>query len=578
MQKIIINNFILSLLFIGLVAYLSVSHSQEQNRSNNDLKTELSAEDNSADTNQNLLNKLQQLNGELAELNKTYASAEDLERHILWSQIRVKREEVIKELKDLINRTKKLEADGQETSQFNTFAREFIIKITGELEKSIKRSQQRILDLRQQRAATPKENLTALDNEIEERSTSIDGDLTTYSELSRMLESQGDDAARQYQYLDATIKKRAEVLTGILQFLNDEIEAIQTLEPATEEDKQANLVKLATYKQGVDKVARHLRASVAIMKDRGLDTSKYTQLLIKSTGELTEDIFQAKVALGLLQSGIESSWNWVTDNGSRWGTKLVVFALILLAFKFLAGIVKRMVNKAVTNSRLRISQLLRNQIVFFSGKVVMLIGLLVALSQLGIEIGPVLAGLGIAGFIVGFALQDTLSNFAAGMMILFYRPFDVGDLVEAGGVTGKVKTMNLVSTTITTFDNQKMVVPNSKIWGYVIRNITAEPNRRIDMTFGISYTDDIDHAESVLNDIVKTHNLVLSEPEPDIRLHTLGESSVDFIVRPWSRTSDYWAVYWDITREVKKRFDAEGISIPFPQRDVHITTEEKSTT
>ena len=164
---------------------------------------------------------------------------------------------------------------------------------------------------------------------------------------------------------------------------------------------------------------------------------------------------------------------------------------------------------------------------------------------------------------------------AAGMMILIYRPYDIGDLVEAGGVMGKVKTMNLVSTTITTFDNQKLVVPNSKIWGDVIRNITAEPNRRIDMTFGISYSDDIDHADRVLNDIVKNHELILSEPEPDIRLHNLGDSSVDFIVRPWARTRDYWTVYWDITREVKKRFDSEGISIPYPQRDVHILKDEK---
>jgi len=207
----------------------------------------------------------------------------------------------------------------------------------------------------------------------------------------------------------------------------------------------------------------------------------------------------------------------------------------------------------------------------------MFVGLLVALSQLGVQVGPVLAGLGIAGFIVGFALQDTLSNFAAGMMILIYRPFDVGDAVEAGGVMGKVKAMNLVSTTITTWDNQKLVVPNSKIWGDVIRNITAEPNRRVDMSFGISYSDDIDHAERILSDIVRSHELVLAEPEPDIRLHTLGESSVDFIVRPWAMTSDYWTVYWDITRAVKQRFDAEGISIPFPQRDVHLIQEKPAT-
>ena len=159
------------------------------------------------------------------------------------------------------------------------------------------------------------------------------------------------------------------------------------------------------------------------------------------------------------------------------------------------------------------------------------------------------------------------------MMILLYRPFDVSDIVEAGGVSGKVSRMNLVSTTILTFDHQTMVVPNSKIWGDVIRNVTAQTTRRVDLIFGIGYGDDIEHAESVLNDIIEKHEKILSDPLPAVELHTLGESSVDFVVRPWVKTADYWRVYWDVTREVKRRFDAEGISIPFPQRDLHVYTE-----
>jgi small conductance mechanosensitive channel len=187
-----------------------------------------------------------------------------------------------------------------------------------------------------------------------------------------------------------------------------------------------------------------------------------------------------------------------------------------------------------------------------------------------LEIGPLLAGVGVAGFIVGFALQETLSNFAAGLMILIYQPFDVGDSVEAGGVSGKVGQMSLVSTTILTFDNQKLIVPNNKIWGDVIRNRMSETTRRVDMVFGIGYADDVDRAERVLRDIVKSHELTLVDPEPTIQLNNLGDSSVDFIVRSWTKTDDYWKVYWDVTREVKRCFDAEGISIPFPQRDVHV--------
>jgi small conductance mechanosensitive channel len=200
----------------------------------------------------------------------------------------------------------------------------------------------------------------------------------------------------------------------------------------------------------------------------------------------------------------------------------------------------------------------------------MIFGLLIALSQLGIRLGPLLAGLGVAGFIVGFALQDTLSNFASGIMILLYRPYDVDDLIDVGGVYGKVNKMSLVSTTIATFDNQMIVVPNNKIWGDVIKNVTAQDKRRVDMVFGISYSDDINKAEAVFYDILKSHEKVLDDPEPMVRLHTLGESSVDFIVRPWVKIDDYWDVYWDVTKTVKMRFDQEGISIPFPQRDVHV--------
>jgi small conductance mechanosensitive channel len=176
----------------------------------------------------------------------------------------------------------------------------------------------------------------------------------------------------------------------------------------------------------------------------------------------------------------------------------------------------------------------------------------------------------VVGFVIGFALQDTLSNFAAGLLILVYRPFDVDDLIEAGGVTGLVSNMSLVNTTILTFDNQTIVVPNNKIWGDVIKNVTAQDLRRVDMVFGISYSDDIPGTEKLLAEIVASQKAVLNEPETMIRLHELADSSVNFIVRPWVKKEDYWETYWAITRAVKLRFDEDGISIPFPQRDVHL--------
>lgn len=171
-------------------------------------------------------------------------------------------------------------------------------------------------------------------------------------------------------------------------------------------------------------------------------------------------------------------------------------------------------------------------------------------------------------------MQDSLSNFASGLMILLFRPFDTGDVVDAGGVSGTVRSMNLVSTTIRTFDNKMMVVPNNKIWGDVITNASNVTERRVDMEFGIGYDDDVDRAQQILEEIVSSHPNVLKEPAPTIRMNALGDSSINFICRPWAKTADYWGVYWDVTREVKRRFDAEGIGIPFPQQDVHLYVAE----
>ena len=156
------------------------------------------------------------------------------------------------------------------------------------------------------------------------------------------------------------------------------------------------------------------------------------------------------------------------------------------------------------------------------------------------------------------------------MMILFFQPFDVGDVVDTSGVSGKVHSMSLVATTITTFDNKRVIVPNSKIWGDIITNASSVSQRRIDMEFGIGYNDSIDEAQALLETIVTEHPLVLDDPAPTIRMNTLADSSVNFICRPWVKTQDYWAVYWDVTRAVKLRFDENGIGIPYPQRDVHL--------
>ena len=203
-------------------------------------------------------------------------------------------------------------------------------------------------------------------------------------------------------------------------------------------------------------------------------------------------------------------------------------------------------------------------------RVTVLVGLVVGVSMLGVNIGPLLAMIGAAGLVIGLALQGTLSNFASGILILMNRPYDVGHVINAGGVLGKVEAMNLVSTSILTFDNQLMLVPNNQIWNGVITNVTGKPTRRVDLTFGIGYSDDVEKAMRIIGDLIAAHPKVRADPAPVIRVHELADNSVNIIARPWAATPDYWGVYWDLIAGVKARFDEESINIPFPQRDVHI--------
>jgi small conductance mechanosensitive channel len=370
----------------------------------------------------------------------------------------------------------------------------------------------------------------------------------------------------------APIEERAATTSAFLDVASNDVNALQVELEALPGDEEIT-ARLGVANELVAQSADVLRGLTGKMEAQGLDTTLYKAQLIAVTGEITKEVLDVSVLRGLVGEAWADSLDWLKDNGTSLVFSTFVFLAILFVTLKVAGIAQRLITTALERSHVRLSRLLTRMIVSTTRGVIIVIGVLMALSQVGISLGPLLAGLGIAGFVVGFALQDTLSNFASGMMILFYRPFDVGDVVEAGGIFGKVSHMSLVNTTILTFDNQTLIIPNSKIWGDVIKNLNSQRMRRVDMVFGIGYGDDITKAEAVLTDIVRGHEKVLDDPEPIIRLHELGESSVNFVVRPWVRTGDYWDVYWDITRAVKLRFDAEGITIPFPQRDVHFYPE-----
>ena len=265
------------------------------------------------------------------------------------------------------------------------------------------------------------------------------------------------------------------------------------------------------------------------------------------------------------------SWAVSPEGGRRMAWSFGEFVMIVGVFWLLSLLFSRLADKAMTLAS-GASQILRRFVVNSVSRITIIIGLLLGLAALEINITPLVAVIGAAGFVIAFALQNTLSNFASGLMIMFYKPFDIGDFVETPAVSGKVRSMTLVTTNMMTPDNKLLVVPNNELWGKVITNVTGSSERRVDLVFGIGYTDDIALAERVLAEVVAGHPQVLKEPEPVIRVAELGDSSVNLICRPWVKTEDYWPVYWELTRAVKERFDAEGISIPFPQRDVHLHT------
>ncbi len=373
--------------------------------------------------------------------------------------------------------------------------------------------------------------------------------------------------------LKSALYIHAEALVGQIEFGSLALDEVQDRlsQDAANADLALAAANLATRNsESIDS----LSLAIGLLDRLEVDTADYKTVLLQHAGGVSVGLFQSGVMDQLLGDWFDKASESIRENTPNLLLKLLIFFLVLFLFRFLSRLVRRLVRAACDRSSLDMSILLKDILVSVSGGTVMILGILMALSQIGISLGPMLAGLGVAGFVIGFALQDTLGNFAAGAMILTYRPYDVDDFIEVAGASGLVKKMNLVSTTIVTFDNQTLVIPNSKIWGDVIKNVTAQKVRRVDLEFGIGYRDDIEKTERILADILDSHDRVLKSPEPMIKLHSLGDSSVNFVVRPWTKTDDYWDVYWDITREVKMRFDREGISIPFPQRDVHLFTEE----
>jgi len=254
------------------------------------------------------------------------------------------------------------------------------------------------------------------------------------------------------------------------------------------------------------------------------------------------------------------------------GVDLAINIVTALAIFVIGKWVANMITKAVRTlmQKREVDKTLETFVGNLIRMVLMVFVIIAAIGAVGIQTTSLIAVLGAAGLAVGLALQGSLSNFAAGVLIVLFRPYKVGDWVEAAGISGAVVEVQILTTILKTGDNKQIIVPNSQIMGSIITNYSANDTRRVDMVVGVSYDDDLDKVRKNIEEIVAADDRVLDDPDCLIAVSELADSSVNFVVRPWVKTADYWAVMFDLTEAIKKRFDEEGISFPFPQQDVHL--------
>jgi len=257
--------------------------------------------------------------------------------------------------------------------------------------------------------------------------------------------------------------------------------------------------------------------------------------------------------------------DWLRTDGLDFAVNVVAAIAIFVIGRIVVRVIVSALRKAM--QRNEVEKTLESFICNLVRIALMVVVIIAAIDQLGVATTSFIAVFGAAGLAVGLALQGSLSNFAAGVLIVLFRPYKAGDFIEAGGVAGSVEEVQILTTILTTPDNKKVIVPNGQILGNVITNYSAHETRRVELVVGVSYADDLDKVKQTLRELVDADERILDDPECQIALKELADSSVNFVVRPWVKTDDYWGVYFDLTEAIKKRFDNDGISFPFPHRD-----------
>ena len=264
--------------------------------------------------------------------------------------------------------------------------------------------------------------------------------------------------------------------------------------------------------------------------------------------------------------------NFMKTQGLDLAINVAIAIVIFYVGKLAVGLLVRGMRKVM--QRQEVDKTLETFVSNLVRMVLMVVVIIAAIGQVGIQTTSFIAIFGAAGLAVGLALQGSLSNFASGVLIVMFRPYKVGDFVEAAGIAGVVEQVQILTTVLRTGDNKQIIVPNGQIMDSIITNYSAKDTRRVDMVVGVSYDDDLDKVRATIDELIAADERILSDPAPTVAVSELADSSVNFVVRPWVKSADYWGVMFDLTEAIKKRFDKEGISFPFPQQDVHLYKAE----
>jgi small conductance mechanosensitive channel len=285
---------------------------------------------------------------------------------------------------------------------------------------------------------------------------------------------------------------------------------------------------------------------------------------------VTEEAIDVTAVIPTSLDDVSQIWTQAQDLVAAWGLKVLAAIAIFIIGRWIAKAVRNGVRRMMQKTD--VDPIIIGFVSSITYIALLAFVVIAALGQLGIQTTSFIAILGAAGLAVGLALQGSLANFAAGFLMIIFRPFKVGDFIEGAGVAGVVEAIHIFTTTLKTGDNKIIIIPNAKLSGDNIVNYSTQETRRVDMTVGVAYDADLSVVRDVLNDIISKEERVLKDPAPLVAVAELADSSVNFVVRVWTSTADYWGVKFAMTETIKNRFDAEGIGIPFPQRDIHIVS------